>query len=59
VIGAIVGLIIGLGARVATAWFAAFELGVPAAIGGGLVGCIAALIVMAGRRVKRSNTFSA
>jgi hypothetical protein len=54
VIGAIVGLIIGLGVRAATAWFAAFELGVPAAIGGGFVGCIAALIAIAGRRVMSS-----
>jgi hypothetical protein len=52
VIGAIVGLIVGL-AYPPTAWFAVFELGVPATIAGGLVGFFAALIVMAGRRITR------
>jgi ABC-type uncharacterized transport system permease subunit len=52
VIGAIAGLVVGL-AYPATAWFAVFELGVPATIAGGLVGFVAALIVMAGRRIKR------
>lgn len=56
VVGAIVGLIIGLNVHAATAWFALFELGVPAGIAGGAVGFIAGLIVTAGRRVKRSQT---
>jgi ABC-type uncharacterized transport system permease subunit len=55
VIGAIVGLIVGLNANPATAWFAVFELGIPAAIAGSLVGCIAALTVTAARRIKRSS----
>ena len=59
VIGAIVGLIIGLDANPATAWFAVFELGIPAGIAGGLVGCIAALILAAARRIKRSTIPSA
>jgi ABC-type uncharacterized transport system permease subunit len=50
VIGAIVGLIVGLYANPATAWFAVFELGIPSGIAGGLVGCIAALIVAATRQ---------
>jgi riboflavin transporter FmnP len=53
VIGAIVGLVVGLLAYPPTAWFAVFELGVPAAIAGGVVGLVAALIVTAGRRIKR------
>jgi hypothetical protein len=40
VVGAIVGLIVGLSVHAATAWFALFELGVPAGIAGGLVGLI-------------------
>jgi len=59
VIGAIVGLIIGLNVNPATAWFAVFEVGIPAGIAGGLVGCIAALIVLAARRIKRSTMPSA
>ncbi len=51
-IGAIVGLVVGLLAYPPTAWFAVFELGVPAAIAGGVVGVIAALIVEAARRLK-------
>lgn len=53
VIGAIAGLVVGLLTYPPTAWFAVFELGVPATIAGGLVGFVAALIVMAGRRIKR------
>jgi hypothetical protein len=56
VVGAIVGLIIGLNVYAATAWFALFELGIPAGIAGGLVGLIAGLIVTMGRRFKRSQT---
>jgi deazaflavin-dependent oxidoreductase (nitroreductase family) len=59
VLGGVAGLIIGLVVHAATAWFAVFELGVPAGIAGGLVGCVAALIVMAGRRLKRGTTPSA
>jgi ABC-type uncharacterized transport system permease subunit len=53
VIGAIAGLVVGLRAYPPTAWFAVFELGVPATIAGGLVGFVAALVVMAGRRIMR------
>lgn len=59
VIGAIAGLIIGLDANPATAWFAVFEVGIPAGIAGGLVGCVAALIAAATRRIKRSTMPSA
>jgi ABC-type uncharacterized transport system permease subunit len=53
VIGAIAGLVVGLLVYPPAAWFAVFELGVPATIAGGLVGFVTALIVMAGRRIKR------
>jgi|GEM_PF-1753889 len=54
-IGAIVGLVVGLLAYAPTAWFALFELGVPATIAGGVVGLVAALIVTAGRRIRRTG----
>jgi hypothetical protein len=38
VLGAIAGLVVGLMVYWPTAWFAAFELGIPASILGGLVG---------------------
>jgi hypothetical protein len=38
--GAIVGLVVGLHVYAATAWFAMFEIGVPAAIAGGAVGAV-------------------
>lgn len=49
-VGAVVGLIVGLRAHPATAWFAVFELGIPAAVVGGIVGFAAGAIVSAFRR---------
>jgi len=46
-LGAVAGLIVGLFVHPATAWFAAFELGLPAAILGALVGCAAGAVVTA------------
>jgi ABC-type uncharacterized transport system permease subunit len=54
IIGTIVGLIVGLLANPLTAWFAMFELGIPAAIAGGVVSLIAALILTAGREIKKT-----
>ena len=54
-IGAIVGLVRGLIVYAPTAPFAVVELGLPAAIVGGVVGFIAGVIVTAGRRIKRSD----
>ena len=54
-IGAIAGLVVGLHVDVRTAWFAIFELGIPATIVGGGVGFIAGGIVAAGHRVLRSR----
>ncbi len=54
-IGAIVGLVRGLAAWAPTAPFAVVELGIPAAIVGGVVGLLAGVAVMAGRSIKRRH----
>jgi len=43
-LGAVLGLVLGLRAHPATAWFAVFELGLPAAIVGALGGAVAGVI---------------
>ena len=53
VIGAIVGLVVGLHVHAPTAPFA--ELGLPAAIVGGVVGLVAGVISAAGRRVEQND----
>jgi flagellar biosynthesis protein FliR len=62
VIGGIVGLIVGLLVRPATAWFAVFELGIPASILGGLVGlacgAIAYVVQRTVRRARRTGATS-
>jgi MFS superfamily sulfate permease-like transporter len=40
-IGAVAGLIVGLNVYAATAWFAVFEVGIPAAVVGALLGFVA------------------
>lgn len=52
-IGAVGGLVRGLEVRPATAWFAVFELGVPAAIVGALLGFVCGVAVSAGRWIRR------
>jgi hypothetical protein len=56
-IGAIVGLVVGLTVNASTAWFAVLELGVPCLAVGGIAGLVAGLLVTAvvavGRLVKR------
>ena len=54
-IGAVVGLVIGLIVYAPTALFAVLELGLPAAIIGGLIGLSTGVIVMAGRLIKQSR----
>jgi hypothetical protein len=56
VVGGLLGLVVGLLAYPPTAWFAIFELGVPAAVAGGIVGLLGALILGAGRSIKRHVT---
>ena len=56
-VGGVVGLIVGLLAYPPTAWFAVFELGVPAAVLGGLVGLAAGgLAAFAKQRAGRSES---
>lgn len=47
VLGAVAGLVLGLLAHPATAWFAVVEVGAPAAIAGGLLGLIAGAVTTA------------
>lgn len=54
VIGAVAGLVIGLIVHAPTAPFAVVELGLPATIIGGVIGLLAGVIVIAGRRIRRS-----
>ena len=54
-IGAAVGLAIGLIVYAPTAPFAVLELGLPAAIVGGVIGLSTGVIVLAGRRIKQSR----
>jgi hypothetical protein len=42
--GAVVGLVLGLRAHPATAWFAVIELGLPGAVVGALLGATAGVI---------------
>jgi len=55
VVGGIAGLILGLIAHPPTAWFAVFELGIPAAILGSLVGAICGLAVSAMRTLRHPS----
>jgi hypothetical protein len=56
VVGGVVGLVVGIEANPGTAWFAVFELGIPAAILGGLFGLCAGALLSLGRRLDhRSN----
>ena len=52
-LGALVGLILGLRAYPATAWFAVFEVGVPAGIAGAVVGALVGVIAIVVRRAIR------
>ncbi len=61
-IGALAGFVVGLDAYAPTAWFAVLELGVPAAITGGvfgfIAGTVAAFVTSTARRVKRRHARS-
>ena len=47
VVGGVAGLVVGLLVHPATAWFAVFELGIPASIVGGLIGMASGAIAYA------------
>ena len=51
VLGGLVGLVLGLRADPATAWFALFEVGVPAGVVGAVVGAVVGLLALTVRRV--------
>ena len=53
-LGGVVGLIVGLRVYPPTAWFAIFELGVPAAVVGALLGLASGLSVQGIRHLHRS-----
>jgi uncharacterized membrane-anchored protein len=55
-VGAIAGLVIGLHVYAATAWAAMFELGIPAAIAGGVVGFLVGSVVSIVHRLRRNGT---
>jgi gas vesicle protein len=52
VLGAVAGLVLGLRAHPATAWFAVFELGIPAAIVGTLLGAVAGAVASVLHRLR-------
>jgi hypothetical protein len=52
-LGGLVGLIVGLIGHAPTAPFAVVELGLPAALVGGVIGFVGGLILVAGRRIRR------
>ena len=54
-LGGIIGLLIGLHVYAPTAPVAMIELGLPAAVLGGIVGMAADLTVMVGRRTRRRS----
>ena len=53
-VGGVVGLIVGLRVYPPTAWFAIFELGVPAAVAGAVLGLASGLSVRGVRHIHRS-----
>lgn len=53
-VGGLIGLIVGLRVYPPTAWFAIFELGIPAAVVGAALGLAAGLSVQRLRRLQRS-----
>ena len=53
--GAIIGLVVGLHVYAATAWFATFEIGIPAAIAGAAVGALLGSAAVVVNRVRRHS----
>ena len=53
-VGGLIGLIVGLRVYPPTAWFAIFELGIPAAVVGAVLGLAAGISVRRLRRLQRS-----
>jgi len=55
-VGAFVGLIVGVFAHPPTAWFAVLELGMPSAIAGAAIGLVVGLIALLIRTLRRGPT---
>jgi ABC-type uncharacterized transport system permease subunit len=53
ILGGLVGLVVGLRAYPATAWFAVFEVGVPAGIAGAVVGALVGLLAVTVHRIHK------
>ena len=53
-VGAVLGLIVGLRVYPPTAWFAVFELGIPAAVVGALLGLASGLSVRGVQHIRGS-----
>ena len=51
ILGGLVGLVLGLRAHPATAWFAVVEVGVPGAIVGAVLGALAGLVAVSVHRM--------
>jgi ABC-type uncharacterized transport system permease subunit len=51
ILGGLVGLILGLRSDPATAWFAVFEVAVPAGIAGAVVGALVGLLAVTVQRI--------
>lgn len=56
-LGAAVGLVLGLIANPPTAWFAVLEIGLPAAVAGAGIGLVFGLIVTIRRRVRMQRGY--
>ncbi len=51
VLGGVVGLVLGLRAHPATAWFAVLEVAVPAAVAGAVLGAFAGVVAVVVQRL--------
>ena len=51
--GCVAGLVIGLFVYAPTAWFATFEVGIPAAIMGSILGLVAGTLIVAVQTIRR------
>ncbi len=56
VLGCVAGLVLGLFGYPPTAWFAVFELGIPDAMAGGVLGVISGLVVLAVRSLQAKHS---